>query len=618
MKTTPSLITLLCASMLLVSCGESAGPVPPIEPDLPESELAALNCRRLDTYWRMVQQAIKESRGDPIFSGTTAGTADSAGLPGEPAIGSESKVVSEADFVQADGNLVFLIRSNPAVAGSSFTTFGVKESGEIMWLDSIELEGTPNEFLYDGHSALVVASQQGPGASYGTILHHLSVADPANLSVIDSRRLKNQRYVTSRLVGDTAHLVLEHPAPFWRGATPPVDEEIASPCGAVFLPDEALNEGRALQYQNVISIVSFSMGEEQMGSMGHSVITASGRPIVSVTPQSVYIGTSPAMEGDSEIFKFSLEGENKQVQFAAQGKVPGRLETAFVEDGYNAQFSMDEHEGMLRVATTSGTLSRTGVSSAESSLFILAQERRELKIIGELRDLHPGEAVYAVRFLDDRGYVVTFKKIDPLFVLDLSDPTHPKKVGELEVPGFSTYLTPIDEKTLLAIGKDADDQGSFAWFGGLKLSLFDVAEPAAPRLIDSVTIGERGTESEALTDHRAFNYFPDRGMLAIPVDLVTEVPYDNGWWRMVGTPDHSEEQIWSVDPVNGFTQLAAIRHDDLLGEPEDDLGCDEWCYTPHLQMRRALEVGQRLLTVSDEALKVSDFGSWEELSSILY
>ena len=251
----------------------------------------------------------------------------------------------------------------------------------------------------------------------------------------------------------------------------------------------------------------------------------------------------------------------------------------------------------------------------------MSEEGEDLKVVGEIRDLHPDEAVYAVRLIGNRGYVVTFKKIDPLFVLDLSDPENPKKVGELEVPGFSTYLTPIDEKTLLAIGKDVDDQGSFAWFGGLKLSLFDVSEPAAPRLIDSVTIGERGTDSEALTDHRAFNYFPNRGILALPVDLVTAGPDEDGWgWRPVGSPDHSEEQVWRVDPVEGFSQLAAIRHDDLAQEPEpvDEARCQAiGCYyTSYVQMRRAMEVGDRLLTVSDDAFKVSDFGSWEELSSL--
>src|SRR5262249_1851621 len=139
--------------------------------------------------------------------------------------------------------------------------------------------------------------------------------------------------------------------------------------------------------------------------------------------------------------------------------------------------------------------------------------------VGAVDHIAPTEDIRAVRFDDDRGYVVTFKKTDPLFVLDLSRPSAPAILGELKIPPFSTYLHPIHPKHLLSIGVDAQDHGSFAFFDGLPLQIFDVSKPTEPVLLHRETIGTRGSSSAAATDHLAFNYFGERNLLAIPATV---------------------------------------------------------------------------------------------------
>ena len=114
---------------------------------------------------------------------------------------------------------------------------------------------------------------------------------------------------------------------------------------------------------------------------------------------------------------------------------------------------------------------------------------------------------------------MTFKKTDPLFVLDLSTPSAPKVLGDLKIPGFSTYLHRIDQNHLLSIGFDADDRGNFAYFNGLLLQLFDVTKPTEPKLLHREKIGTRGSGSEAATDHLAFNFLAKEGLLAIPTAI---------------------------------------------------------------------------------------------------
>ncbi|RLI75606.1 hypothetical protein DRP05_14465 [Archaeoglobales archaeon] len=180
-------------------------------------------------------------------------------------------------------------------------------------------------------------------------------------------------------------------------------------------------------------------------------------------------------EHKREIERTGIVKVSLDLDVTANGKVPGRVLN---------QFSLDEYKGYLRIATT------VGMADTTNDLYVLDGK---LNIIGSLKDYGKGERIYAVRFVMDKAYVVTFKQTDPLFVMDLSDPKNPEMRGELEIPGYSSYLHPIDENTIIGIGKEGRS---------VKISLFDVSNPEKPIEIDKYLLDEYW--SDILSTHHAF------------------------------------------------------------------------------------------------------------------
>lgn len=236
------------------------------------------------------------------------------------------------------------------------------------------------------------------------------------------------------------------------------------------------------------------------------------------------------------------------------------------------QFSVDEHNGYLRVATTTGQLWR---QTSENHLWVLEDTGDELAVVGSVEGLAQTETIYSMRFAGDRAWMVTFRKVDPVFSFDLSDPTNPRVTGELKIPGYSDYLQLIDENHLLAIGRGTIDSGSprFAWFQEVQVSLFDISDMQNPTLLHRFSFeGGRRGQSNALIDHHAFNYIPDRNMLAVPFSN----PEDGSWQAGLIT--------LHFDPENGITQLGDV----------DQPG----------SIRRSVRIEDQLFGVSDQHLTV--------------
>ena len=208
-----------------------------------------------------------------------------------------------------------------------------------------------------------------------------------------------------------------------------------------------------------------------------------------------------------EIFKFKLdEGSAKVV---AMAKLTGSV---------NDQFSLDEYDGNLRVATTEYRYNRfSGREKTTNHLFVLNEN---MEIIGQIDDYAKGERIYAVRFVGKVGYVVTFEQVDPLFVMDLSDPTNPVIKGELKVPGYSTYLHPYDETHIIGIGNNVEPNG----YGGvhntnMKMSMFDVSDLENPKELFTIDIGESDyAYSEVLHNHKALLYDKERNLIGFPLE----------------------------------------------------------------------------------------------------
>jgi len=202
------------------------------------------------------------------------------------------------------------------------------------------------------------------------------------------------------------------------------------------------------------------------------------------------------------VHKITVDGED--IVIGSSGKAPGHVIN---------QFSMDESDYVLRIATTiSSRWSRLSKDRTESMNNVFALDKN-LEIIGELTGLAEGESIYSTRFMGDKLYMVTFKQVDPFFVIDLSNPEDIKELGQLKIPGFSRYLHPYDDNTIIGIGRDATEQGRTK---GLKISLFDVSDVNNPEEVATFVAEGRHSSSTAEYEHKAFLFSKEKELLVIP------------------------------------------------------------------------------------------------------
>lgn len=303
-----------------------------------------------------------------------------------------------------------------------------------------------------------------------------------------------------------------------------------------------------------------------------------------------------------------LRIENGKAEYKAEGEVPG--------DVLN-QFSMDEYDGYFRIATTTGHVSRMmtdGGPTSSNNVYIL---NNDMKTVGKLEDLAKGEKIYSARFLGKKGYLVTFVKVDPLFVIDLSNPTDPKVLGELKIPGYSDYLHPYDENHLIGIGKWAvpseEENANFAWYQGVKISLFDVTDVANPAELSHVEIGDRGTDSYALHEHKAFLFSKAKNLLVVPIELA-EIPegqpkFEEGGWPAYGETVFQGAYVYDLTVENGFKLKGRITH---ANESEFG-GQDYYYYGSPTAVQRSLYMDDTLYTISEAAVKANDLTTMDEI-----
>ncbi len=336
-----------------------------------------------------------------------------------------------------------------------------------------------------------------------------------------------------------------------------------------------------------IIIATFDVLGNDAGPADVETLQADGATEVYSTQDSLYVfEQSSRYFGKTSIWKFDFDSEDHSITLNAKGQVAGTLLN---------QFSVDEYDGFLRVVTK-GRSWRSG-----ASLFVFEQVGNRLKVVGSVDGLAPGERLHSVRFLGKQAFVVTFKKVDPLFAIDLSDPTNPTVAGELKIPGYSDYLQPIGENYLLGIGRDAPVQGGL--FQEMQISIFDVSDLNDPRLAHrfsleggrstaSIATGGRWTQGDG--DPHALSYFPSEQILAMPIHRESR----RGWSN---TPifDLGEGglQVFSIDTESGIESIAIIEHD-----------------TPIL---RSLRIGETLLAFSAGEISSHDItGSINQLDSL--
>jgi len=271
------------------------------------------------------------------------------------------------------------------------------------------------------------------------------------------------------------------------------------------------------------------------------------------------------------------------------------------------QFALDEEEGLLRVAATTTpwqVWGDGGVATeppvAESHIYVLEEDDGELKTVGHLGGIAPRETIFAARFLPTEAFLVTFEQIDPLFTIDLSNPREPRLVGELEVPGFSTYLHPLSDDRLLAIGVGGDENGAN---GLTQISMFDVSDRASPALVDTEELVSEGWGwSEAQYEHKAFQYFAPKKLLAVPMSSYSYPEGDYGPYLW-----HSRLELISVDEENGLERRGAVDHSRFFDSEQDWWGGAD--------VRRSIFMGDYIYALSTRALTVNRLDDMSEVTA---
>jgi hypothetical protein len=255
--------------------------------------------------------------------------------------------------------------------------------------------------------------------------------------------------------------------------------------------------------------------------------------------------SNPISTSYTHLHTFDLVANPAQPQYTASGTVPGTVLN---------QFSLDVHNGHLRIATTDTRVNTDWDNSQVNHVFVLGAEGEDLQVVGSVRDLAPSERIYSARFMGDRGYLVTFRQVDPLFVLDLANPAAPKVLGELKIPGFSEYMHPLGEDHLLTIGQDE----------GLALQIFDVSDPVNPVQKHKYVFSNQDMYgySEAQSNHKAFTYYASHGLLAFPFV---------GWGNYDGTMRSSLE-LFDIDKDAGIHRRGSVDHTALFGAAPDPYG----------------------------------------------
>lgn len=339
---------------------------------------------------------------------------------------------------------------------------------------------------------------------------------------------------------------------------------------------------------DMLSVVTIDLGSglEVVDATG---VLAAGQTIYA-SPDSLYVATQNwqtfrwastsddvAPDGPvTEIHKFDIS-DLTVTNYVASGDVEGYLLN---------QFAMDEYKGDLRVASTTTPNWWGSGPESESRVTILRDFGDNLVPVGLIDGLGLTEQIYSVRFMGDVGYVVTFRQTDPLYTLDLSDPSQPEMVGELKIPGYSAYLHPISETLLMGVGQDATKDGRVL---GTQVSIFDVSDLENPERIDTFTLSE-GSHSEVEYDHHAFLYWNGLAM----------IPFQQWWW------DDDNEGVMMgavglhVSDDGELSKVGTVQHP----------GADKWDY--QAQIQRSMVIGDFVFTISPGGIMKSALGDLDE------
>jgi uncharacterized secreted protein with C-terminal beta-propeller domain len=571
-----------------------------------------------------------------LASAQNAGTAV-ADTPDYSTTNLQVEGVDEADIVKTDGTYIYQVNRQRIVIAKAFPPENMEIAGALSYTDN---GFTPQEMYVDENHLVVIGSSSTyfnfnyPQKQIGVRMMMMpfyycpremtkaliyDITDKSDIKKIRELEL-NGAYVSSRKVGQSLYLVanknlyfysgmeMEEPKPSYRdSAIGDAFTEIDYP-DIKYFPDfvessylilAGLNLDRPREAASVSGYLG--SGQNIYASMQNLYAVVTGYCQNSISPVFTGKFMPQSNVGNTKIYKFAMNAG--RLTFAAGGKVPGTVLN---------QFSMDEYGEYFRIATMKGEIWGIGENTSKNNVYVLDGA---LNVVGKVEGIAPGEKIYSVRFMGERGYMVTYRTVDPFFVLDLKDPCNPAILGELKIPGYSDYLHPYDENHVIGFGKDSVEIWGTAYYLGMKMAIFDVSDVSNPLQMFSEKIGDRGTDSELLRNHKALLFSKDRNLLAFPVRIM-EVNEN------AGNPDTNVLQygsfsfqgayVYNIDLVNGFVPKGKISH---LSE-EDYTSAGSCWWNDEKYIERIIYIDDTLYTLSKGMIKANAIADLEEINSL--
>src|SRR6266540_773120 len=531
--------------------------------------------------------------------------------------------VDELDNVKNDGQYIYTITNNTVAIVQAYPTT------DSRLLSRVNVSGTLQGIFVVGNRLVIVS--EIPGYSYPyysggapppalttgasqpgniakiypiqfsgtTSLFVFDISNHAN-PVIATRVDVNGTLAGARLIGNYVYLVATQPVVCY---------------GEILLPEQVVNG-------QVVKATPTQVYHSDVVDQGYSFTTIVGfdttqnnpSPSAKIyligTTSTIYVSrhdiyrTQPVWSQSQQTIVHRISIDGIAITYQATGAVPGHVLN---------QFSMDEYNGYLRIATTNccsqignpTPLAYAPVSQQETSVYVLD---KSLYIAGKLEGLSPGEQVYSARFMEEKAYLVTYKRTDPLFVIGLQDPARPTVLGQLNVTGVSDYLQPYDETHLIGIGQSGTD---VAWenavrFTGLKISLFNVTDPSQPAETSRYLIGGPGSSSPAINDHKAVLFDRTLNLLVIPVEITAQLQNTAYWYGY--QPIWQGAYVFNITPDNGIIFKGGITQlqNGQLPTWQDN----------NLFITRTLYIGNVLYTISNNMVQMNNLSDLSELGSV--
>jgi len=606
----------LCLTILLVTGPSSSTPA--VASELSKfssySELKAFLQTNPDAY----RYDSLVNWGDAVFGAAEEKTDSAPSAQDYSTTNIQVEGVDEADIVKTDGEFIYLVSDTSIIIAKAYPVEEAQVLAEIKLDESVDgifinedklvvihenwndwvirYEGSEKEYMPDPVELPVPQ----------TYIKVYDISERSNPVLVRDMSVDGS-YFGSRMVGDYVYAIISASAYEQDGE---VELPVIHPASTDDSTDVKVEATDIYYidttdyYYSFTTIASVNIKDDDqepeyetilMGANSNLYVSLNNVFITSIawSKASVLSESSVWSENSEKTAIYRIRTSGGEIAYEANGEVPGRVLN---------QFSMDEYQGYFRIATT----------TTANHVYILDMD---LDIVGSLENLAPGEQIYSARFTGDRGYLVTYIKTDPLFVIDLSNPYLPEVLGELEITGYSDYLHPYGENYLLGIGKEAvpAEEGDFSWYQGVKISVFDITDFTDPIETAKEIIGDRGTESPVLQDHKALLFDEEKNLLVIPIWLAeideAKYPYGDIPPYAYGDIVYQGAYVFQISPEDGIELKGRITHYD------DPIQVEDYYYGDN-SVQRSLYIGNVLYTISEAKIKMNDLDTLNELGEI--